>query len=84
MLLQFSKISLTELIPLCWIVIKPSPQLRTRCDVLKPSFERQVFLLDTSRPEALNQETDSVFFSSGFVCSLNPNHLTYPFAVWMA
>ena len=46
--------------PLIRIVMEPFPQLGTRRDIFQPQIDSRVFLLQTSRPESIHENTNAV------------------------
>jgi hypothetical protein len=74
MLLQLAEVATAEFSPFRWIVLEPLPELGARRDVLEPIVNVEIFLLDATRPESLDQKPCSLILTPYLVCSLNLYH----------
>src|SRR5450830_553530 len=70
---QLLCVALAKLLPARRVVTEPLAQLRTGREFLGPLIQCQSLLLDTSRPQAVNQYTRTVVVGWGLVGALDPD-----------
>ena len=67
---------MAEFSPFRWIVLEPLPDLTARSDIFEPILYVEIFLLDATRPESLDEKSFSVILARCVVRSLDLNHRT--------
>ena len=65
---------MAEFSPFRWIVLEPLPDLTARSDIFEPILYVEIFLLDATRPESLDEKSFSVILARCVVRSLDLNH----------
>jgi hypothetical protein len=71
---QFLPISPLKLFPAIYPMAEPLPELRARCNLLRPRIRHEILLLHASRPEAFHQDPPAISAPGRVICALDPNH----------
>ena len=68
--IQFGKIPSLKLCLFGWVMVKLLPKVSAGCDILKPGIKTQGGLLQTTRPQPLNQESNAIVLAGRVVSTL--------------
>jgi hypothetical protein len=68
--IQFGKVPSLKLCPLGRVMAKPLPKFSAGCDILKPGIKTQGGLLQTTRPQPLDEESNAIVLAGRVVSTL--------------
>lgn len=72
-LVEFGRVSTTELFPARWLVSEPLPEFGTGRDILGPLIDLCRLFLHAARPQPVDQDTRTILRGRALIGALQPD-----------